>query len=85
MTGCAQTVRGGAKRLLVYVGEHNGGTRLSEGLCGGEPHARTGTGNKGNLALEVVRRVHECIASISYVSVQGRSRTLIARRWSMAW
>jgi hypothetical protein len=37
MTGGGQIVRGGTKRLVVDVGEHNGSTRFGEGLCGGKP------------------------------------------------
>ena len=47
----------GPERLLVAVGEHDGGAGLGERLRGGEPHARGGAGDERHPVGEVVRRV----------------------------
>ena len=56
--GGGQVVGGGAERVLVDVGEHDGGAGLGEGPGGGEAHAGAGAGDEGDLAGEVVGRVH---------------------------
>jgi hypothetical protein len=53
-----QIVGRGAQRLLVDVGEHDGGTGRGEGVGGVEPHAGSGAGDERDLAAEVVGRVH---------------------------
>ena len=73
MTGGGQLVGGGAKRLLVGVGEDDGGAGAGEGLGGGKAHAGAGAGDDGDLAVEVVGRVH--------VSPSGRGSPWRASRW----
>src|SRR4051794_2598390 len=58
VTEVGQLVGGGAKRLLVDVGEHHRGARCGESAGGAEPHAGAGAGAERDLAGEVVRRVH---------------------------
>jgi len=54
----SQLVGGGTQRLLVGVGEDDGGAGLGEGPSGGETHSGAGAGDDGDLAVEVVGRVH---------------------------
>ena len=56
--GGGQLVGRGAQRLLVDVGEHDGGAGGGEGAGGVEPHAGAGAGDERDLAAEVVGRVH---------------------------
>src|SRR3954447_9161337 len=51
-------VGGGTQRLLVGVGEDDGGAGLGEGPSGGETYSGAGAGDDGDLAVEVVGRVH---------------------------
>src|SRR3954451_12465859 len=46
------------QRLLVGVGEDDGGADLGEGASGGETHPGAGAGDDGDLAVAVVGRVH---------------------------
>ncbi|HEV2785705.1 MAG TPA: hypothetical protein VGV67_04900 [Solirubrobacteraceae bacterium] len=57
ITGGGQLVGGGAQRLLVDVGEHDGRPRGSEGAGGLEAHAGARAGDERDAAVEVVRRV----------------------------
>ena len=52
MAGGGQLVGGGTKRLVVDVGEDNGGARIGEGLGGGKPHPGAGPGDQGDLAVK---------------------------------
>jgi hypothetical protein len=59
--GGGQLVGGGTQRLVVDVGEHHGSARFGEGLGSGKPHPGAGPGDQGDLAGEVVGRVHGCL------------------------
>ncbi len=58
MTGGDQLVGGCAERILVDVGEHDGGAGCGEGAGGVTPHARAGAGDDGDVAAKVVGWVH---------------------------
>src|SRR4051794_13268953 len=60
VTEVGQLVGGRAQRLLVDIGEHDRGARCGESAGSVKPHpgAGAGAGDKGDLAGEVVGRVH---------------------------
>jgi hypothetical protein len=58
MAGGGQLVGGSRERVLVDVGERDGGAGRGEGPRGVEPHTGTRAGDQCDLAVEVVRRVH---------------------------
>ena len=62
--GGGQLVGGGTKGLVVDVGEDNGSARFGEGLGSGKPHPGAGPGDQGDLAGEVVGRVHQGFPSL---------------------
>ena len=78
------------QRCLVDVGQDDGGAGLGERARGGQAHAGAGAGDQGDLAGEVVGRVHAVSCAVGRrawllsVRCHGRSRTLMARRLSMA-
>jgi hypothetical protein len=84
IAGGGQLVGGGTKRLVVDVGEHNGSTRFGEGLGGGQPHPGAGPGDQGDLAGEVVGRVHG-IASVSARPGQTRGVVVKPASSSSSW
>ena len=51
-TGRGQRIGRGVEGVGVDVGKHDRGARLSERLRGGQPDARTGTGDQGDLAAK---------------------------------
>ena len=59
MAGGGEVVGGYPECVLVDVGQDHGGPGLSEGPRGGQSHAGAGAGDQGDLASEVVARVHE--------------------------
>ena len=59
-----QLVGGGTQRRLVDIGEHDGGARLGEGPRCSQSHAGAGAGYKGDLASEVIDRIHVLLTSI---------------------
>jgi hypothetical protein len=50
-----------AERVLIDVGEHHGGTRLGESLHARQPDAGACTSDQGNLAAEVINRIHRLV------------------------
>ena len=58
VAGRGQVVGRGLQRGLVDVGEHDRGAGLGERAGGGQAHAGAGAGDQGDLAGEVVGRVH---------------------------
>ena len=75
--GGGELVGGGAQRVPVDVGEHDRGAGSGERASGVEPHAGAGAGDEGDLAGEVVGRVHADRpprAKASAVSVAGRAQ-----------
>ena len=50
-----------AERVLIDVGEHYGGTRLGESLHARQPDAGACTSDQGNLAAEVINRIHRLV------------------------
>jgi hypothetical protein len=93
VAGGRQLVGGRAERVVIDVGQDYSGAGLGEGLRGDEAHAGAAASDQGDLAGEVVTRVHEfswkLLHRLAAVddhrrSAQGRRRTLIARRSTIA-
>ncbi len=59
----------GVEGVGVDVGEHDSGARLGERLRGGQPDARAGAGDQGDLTGEVIDRVHSHPLAYSYLSL----------------
>jgi hypothetical protein len=66
-----QLVGGGAEGVFVDVGQDHGGSRLGEGLSGGQAHSGTAAADQGDLAGEVVARVHRRPISIEVGASRG--------------
>src|SRR6185503_413862 len=58
VTGGGQLGGGGDDGVLVEVGEHDRGAGRCEALGGGQAHPAAGAGDHGDLATEVIGRVH---------------------------
>ena len=58
MAGVGQLLGDALERRLVDVGQHHGGAGFGERAGGGQAHAGAGAGDQGDLAGEVVARIH---------------------------
>lgn len=63
VAGRGQLPGRGAQRVLVDIDENDGGARLGECLRGRESNAGAGTGDKGDLALKIINRIHLLVFS----------------------
>jgi hypothetical protein len=57
--GSGQLVGNRHQRRLVDVGQHHRSAGLGERASGGQAHAGAGAGDQGDLAGEVVARIHQ--------------------------
>jgi hypothetical protein len=57
--GRGQVVGDSGQRRLVNVGQHHGSAGFGERAGGGQAHAGAGAGDQGDLAGEVVARIHQ--------------------------
>ena len=75
VTGRGQLPGRGAQRVLVDIDENDRGARLGECLRGRESDAGAGAGDKGNLALKIINRIHVLVSSFMYACLDsGRGR-----------
>jgi hypothetical protein len=61
----------GAQLALVNIDENDGGAGLGECLRGREPDAGASTGDKGDLILKIINRIHSLVSSLMYVGLDS--------------
>jgi hypothetical protein len=60
-----------AQRVLVYIDKNDGGASLGECLRGREPDAGARAGDKGDLILKIINRIHSLVSSLMYVGLDS--------------
>lgn len=71
VTGRGQLPGRGAQRVLVDIDENDRGARLGECLRGRESDAGAGAGDKGDLALKIINRIHVLVSSFLYAGLDS--------------
>src|SRR4029077_8111476 len=59
------------QRALVNIDENDGGASLGECLRGREPDAGARAGDKGDLILKIINRIHSLVSSLMYVGLDS--------------
>ena len=71
VTGRGQLPGRGTQRVLVDIDENDRGARLGECLRGRESDAGAGAGDKRDLALKIINRIHGLVSSFLYVGLDS--------------